>query len=424
MMSPARRSGLAPALGIAAVLVALVTAAIVFAPRLLHRPGPTGNAPAPVRRARFQSGLGDTFNILLTGRDARLVGDPTLDGKRRNRRDNVYHSDVVVIAHFNLALRRLTLLSIPRDMLVVIPGHAQPESRTDFCNMDKITHVSAYGRDSLLVRTVEKNYDIRIRRRVALDFDSFRMGYALLKPFLGRMSFGDRELNTPDEALMFVRDRRHYANDDLDRGRHAVLFIKTILQRLWPRLDNRFIEWLVAQSLALLGSDTDLSADDVRYIIRELKTRKFRPDSIETAVMIGAEGPVTLYSYGQTLSCCLPVYDENEKQIAYYVKDRLDVQAWSFMEQNQRIRWPGYVFENYDFMPDTTRIDTMNPAWRKLRTEKDTLRKDTLHLRRKDSTGRDSLAPRPAARPETTAAPTKLKPAQSSQQKSKKKQAR
>jgi hypothetical protein len=319
--------------------------------------------PAP------KSDLGDTFNFLLTGRDARLLGDRSLDGKKRNKREAAYHSDVIIIAHFNLPLRRVTLVNIPRDMLVAIPGHGHPEDRLDFPNMDKITHASAYGRDTLLQKTIEKAYGIRIRRRIALDFDSFRMGFALLTSLVGKLKFGDRELTDPDAALMFVRDRHHFANDDLDRSRHSVLFVKTIIQRLWPKMDNRFVAWLAGNGLTMLGSDATVTQDDLQYIITRLKRERFNPDSIETAVMIGNEGPVTLYTYGQTLSCCLPNYAENEKQVDFFMRDKLDTKAFSFMEQDQKIPWPGYDFEDYDLMPDTTHVDTLNPVYQRLMLE-------------------------------------------------------
>jgi hypothetical protein len=376
-------------------------------------------APQPA----VHSDLGDTFNILLVGRDARLLGNPSLDGKIRNKRENVYHSDVIVIAHFNLPLRRVTLLSIPRDMLVVIPGFSHPDDRLDFPGMDKITHASAYGRDSLLRKTIERNYGIRIRREMALDFDSFRMSFGLLQPFLGKLAFGNRELGNPEQALMFVRDRRHFANDDLDRSRHSVLFVKTIVQRLWRRLDSRFAGWLAGQTLALLGKDTDVSADDLQYIVGELRRRKFNPDSTETAVMVGEEAPVTLYAYGQTLSCCLPVYSENEKQVDYYLRDKLDVKAFSFMEQNQKIPWPGYVFADYDLMPDTASVDSLNPEYRKLLREKgEALNRDSARhadsLRQRDSFGsparRDTAkgGAKPAALGKTGAKPAKSVKAQ------------
>ena len=385
--NPARpKLARALAFGLAGVVLLSAVLVILALPKRPHtRPG----LPLPVPAPRFKSALDDTFNILMTGRDARLLGDPSQDGKQRNRRENVYHSDVIIIAHFNLLLRRVTLVNIPRDMLVTIPGYSHPESRTDFCNLDKITHASAYGRDSLLIRTVEKFLGIRIRRRVALDFDSFRLLFAVLRPFLGKLAFGNRELNTPDSALMFVRDRHHYANDDLDRSRHSVLFVKTIVQRLWPRLNNRFLSALAPPAFGLIGPDTDLSTDDLHYIISELQHVKLNPDSIETAVLIGEEGPVTLWSYGQTLSCCLPNYEEIERQVAYYLRDQRNVPAFSFMEQTQKIRWPGYVFEDYDFMPETTAVDTANPVYQRLLMEKPQLSgRDSARLRHADSLAR------------------------------------
>ena len=262
--------------------IGLVAVAVIglagLAGWLMSRKSGTGSIAALFRpQSAARSDLGDTFNILLTGRDARLVGDPSLDGKKRNKREAAYHSDVIIIAHFNLPLRRVTLLNIPRDMLVTIPGHSHPDGRLDFPAMDKITHASAYGRDSLLEKTIEKNYGIRIRRRIALDFDSFRMSFGLLQPFLGKLAFGNRELGNPEQALMFVRDRHHFANDDLDRSRHSVLFVKTIVQRLWPRMDNRFAAWLAGQMLALLGGDTDISGDDLHTYHRRAAPPEVQP---------------------------------------------------------------------------------------------------------------------------------------------------
>jgi anionic cell wall polymer biosynthesis LytR-Cps2A-Psr (LCP) family protein len=378
----------------------------------------------PFFRPHFLTNLGDTFNILLIGRDARLVGDPSQDGKKRNKRENVYHSDVLVIAHFNLPQRRVTLVNIPRDMLVEIPGISHPEDRQDFCNLDKITHATAYGKgDALAVKTVERFCGIRIRRRIAVDFDSFRLGYRLLRPFLGKMVFGSRELKDPDEALMFVRDRRHYPNDDIDRSRHSVLFVKTVIQRLWPKLSNKFTSWLLPQVLSLIGADTDLASDDVQYVMTELRTRRFAPDSIETAVLIGAGAPVTLWSYGQTLSCYIPNYGEIEKQVDYYLKDRRDVPAFSFMEQNQKIPWPGYCFDSYDFMPETVAVDTTSPAYRRFMMERDTLgassltRRDTGKARTLDALGeKDSVSPKPGTRESII----KVRPASPSSSKAKK----
>ena len=120
------------------------------------------------------------------------------------------------------------------------------------------------------------------------------------------------------------------------------------------------------------------------HIIGELHRRKFNPDSIETAVMIGEEGPVTLYAYGQTLSCCLPNYGEDEKQVDFFLRDKLETKAFSFMEQDQKISWPGYDFEDYDLMPDTTPADSLNPEYRKLLREKgESLNRDST--RRADS---------------------------------------
>jgi hypothetical protein len=372
------------------IVVIVVLGLTAFAGLLLtpHKPGQT----PPIHLfspPQARSDLGDTFNILMSGHDARLLGDKSMDGLRRNPREKVYHSDMIIIAHFNLPQRRVTMVSIPRDFLVTIPGVTHAQDRTDFLNLDKITHASAYGQDALLVKTVELNFGIRIARHVALDFDSFRMGYRLLQPFLGKLVFYNRNLSTPDSALLFVRDRHHYANDDFDRSRHALLFVKTVLERLWPRLEGKFLQWVLSQGLLIMGHDTDMSPDDMQYVIQQLRSRRFIPDSIEDAVLIGAGSPVTLAKYGQTLSCCLPAWNEVEKQVDFYIRDQRDVQALSYMEEEQKVHWPDYVFADYDLMPDTTKVDTTNPVYLRLMMEKDSLRPmDSSMLRIRDSLAR------------------------------------
>ena len=403
-----RRSSSERGFALWALLLIIVVAIIGLAALAGVLLTPRGSSPKPLialfRSPPARSNLGDTFNILMSGRDARLIGDRSQDGKKRNRRETAYHSDMIIIAHVNLPLRRVTMVSIPRDFLVEIPGFTHAENRTDFTHLDKITHASAYGQDALLVKTIEKNLGIRISRHIALDFDSFRLGFKLLQPFLGKLVFGNRALTTPDSALLFVRDRHHFANDDLDRSRHAMLFVKTVLQRLWPKLDSRFMQWLLPQGLQMLGSDTDLSPDDLQYIIQRMKSQFMKPDSIETALLVGAGAPVTLWEYQQTLSCCIPAWNEVEKQVDFYLRDKRNVEAVSFMEEDQKIRWPGYVFENYDFMPDTLVADTTNPEYRRLMLEKDSLQPMDPNLRRIG----DSLAKLPGAH-DSSALPVKSK---------------
>jgi hypothetical protein len=114
---------------------------------------------------------------------------------------------------------------------------------------------------------------------------------------------------------------------------------------------------------------------------------------------------VTLYTYGQTLSCCLPNYAEDEKQVDFYLRDNFETNAFSFMEQDQKIPWPGYDFDfdDYDQLPDTTYVDTLNPVYRRLMLEQG-------QFLNRDSTRRaDSLARRDAGKLRSPADTTKGK---------------
>ena len=91
------------------------------------------------------------------------------------------------------------------------------------------------------------------------------------------------------------------------------------------------------------------------------------------------------------------------------------------MEQDQPIHYPGYLFASFDYLPDTSIVDTLDPRYR-LRMGKDSLfYRDSSMLRVTDSLVRaDSikLAPlkadpktkAPAVRPESAKRAVVTKP--------------
>lgn len=90
---------------------------------------------------------------------------------QRNDRE-IPRTDTVMIGKVDLRTPRVNLISIPRDLLVDIPGYGQ----------DRINTVYVYGEQfkepgggiGLLQRTIEKNFGIQVDHFGLLDFQCFR----------------------------------------------------------------------------------------------------------------------------------------------------------------------------------------------------------------------------------------------------------
>ncbi|MGL4914032.1 MAG: LCP family protein, partial [Romboutsia sp.] len=89
-------------------------------------------------------------NVLLIGTDGR----PGEDSSR---------SDAMMILTIDSKNKSLKLTSLARDTYVDIPGHGK----------QKLTHAYVYGQESLLIETIEKNFELDIQNYAAVDFYSF-----------------------------------------------------------------------------------------------------------------------------------------------------------------------------------------------------------------------------------------------------------
>lgn len=89
-------------------------------------------------------------NVLLIGTDGR-------PGEKKSR------SDAMIILTIDNKHKSLKLTSLARDTYVDIPGHGK----------QKLTHAYVYGQESLLIETIEKNFELDIQNYAAVDFYSF-----------------------------------------------------------------------------------------------------------------------------------------------------------------------------------------------------------------------------------------------------------
>jgi anionic cell wall polymer biosynthesis LytR-Cps2A-Psr (LCP) family protein len=352
---------------VAAIVVFIAVVAFYLLGPRPRRAVPTTLQPTPT----------GSVNILIIGKDARAVGPVLNEGRQRNKREEQSHSDIIVICHINfggdmtesrsgdsdrvpsrLAGPYVSLVAVPRDLLVEVPGITAAASNTDFTHMEKITHTYAIGGDKLLRKTITNLLGIPIHRSIAFDFDTFRMVFDILRPFIGVLRIGDVNLTERDQALMFARKRYGLKFDDADRCRNAVSLIRAVMARTWRLGGTRLGDMLIGRLLAIVGEDTDLTTDEAHQVIDGLRRAGFNPVRTETAVLVSEGVDVTLTRYNQTLSCYLPIYREIEKQVDRYLLDKKDVQALDFMSQ-EPFRVPYYVDSNYVTTVDST--DTVAP---------------------------------------------------------------
>jgi polyisoprenyl-teichoic acid--peptidoglycan teichoic acid transferase len=162
---------------------------------------------------------GEGTNFLVIGADTR-PGDAG-------------RSDVIVLVHLPEDGSQVQLIHFPRDLYVDIPGRGK----------DKINAAYAYGREPLLVETMEELLKIRIHHVARTDLEGFR---AMTDAVGGVRVYAEEASDTGtafgqvvikkgwndlngDQALGFVRERKTLSEGDISRGRRQLAFIKALL---------------------------------------------------------------------------------------------------------------------------------------------------------------------------------------------------
>ncbi|MEU4418443.1 LCP family protein [Nocardia salmonicida] len=179
-----------------------------------------------------------------------------------------------------------TMVSLPRDSYVNIPGHGK----------DKLNASFAIGGASLLVQTVEEATGVRIDHYAQIGFGGFAsvvdalgglemcLDEPIVDPLAGLdLPAGCQELSGP-QALGFVRTRAT-PNADVDRMNHQRMFMAALLKKATSMgtLANPFSLWPMATGVA--GS---LKVDDGDHIWNLAALGwAMRGDTVTTSVPIG-----------------------------------------------------------------------------------------------------------------------------------------
>lgn len=220
----------------------------------------------------------DPFYMLIMGVDARELGEES-------------RSDTLIIARIDPPQNSVTMLSIPRDTRVEIPGHGKT----------KINAAHAYGGPALAIETVTELTGLPISHYAEVNFAGFKQivdalgGVTVDVPEdiydmkaanhveeAARLEQGVQLLDGA-HALTFVRSRQ-FPEGDLQRIRNQQTFFKAVLVEMQkPANLLRLPSAIEAVADAIY---TDLSVGDMLRIANQMKGMD--PDDLETVTMPGA----------------------------------------------------------------------------------------------------------------------------------------
>ncbi len=124
-------------------------------------PEPTPEVAAPVISPPL---LDRPMTILIMGVD------------KRKGEKGPWRTDTMILAYVDPASKRAALVSIPRDLYVLIPDYGRGE------HFERINAANVYGElfdypgggPALAKRTIYRNFGIQVDRYVIVDFDGFR----------------------------------------------------------------------------------------------------------------------------------------------------------------------------------------------------------------------------------------------------------
>ena len=177
---------------------------------------------------------GDAINILLMGSDRRSEEQTTGgDAKADSWIPGEQRSDTLMVLHISGDRESASVVSIPRDSYVTIPGHGE----------NKINAAFSYGGPSLAVETVENLTALRIDHVALIDWEGFERltdalgGVTVTVPETVRDTQNDRTWKKGEqeldgaEALLYVRQRYGLPGGDFDRINRQQAFLRSLLSK-------------------------------------------------------------------------------------------------------------------------------------------------------------------------------------------------
>ncbi len=244
---------------------------------------------------------GERINILLLGEDKR----PSEKGPSR--------TDTMILVSVDPTFKTVSMVSIPRDLWVPIPGHGEGRINTAYY----IGEVKGYpgGGPALAKKTVQYNFGVPVHYYVKINFEGFKRIIDLIG---GIDIYVEKEINDPtypaydgygydplyipagwhhmngDLALKYARTR--HGSSDFDRLRRQQQIIMAVRERvmsldLIPKLLPKLPELIQSFSDSV---QTDIPIDlmlELAPLAREIEPQNIKRAVIDSSMCINTTTP-------------------------------------------------------------------------------------------------------------------------------------
>ncbi|MDT0308598.1 LCP family protein [Streptomyces sp. DSM 44917] len=197
---------------------------------------------------------GDALVYLLVGLDADETPEPGPAWQAGAAR-----SDTMMLLQISGDRRSASLVSLPRDTWVDIPGHGRA----------KLNAAYSWGGPQLMVRTIQDLTGVRVDHLAVLDWSGFRS----LTDAVGGVDLDGRHMDG-EQALEYVRERYSLPGGDFDRTRRQQAFLRSLMSRVLSSgtlTDMGRVNGLLNTVDDVVSVDDQLSNGELRGLLWDLR---------------------------------------------------------------------------------------------------------------------------------------------------------